>query len=221
MHHTRTSTRIRTGKMLILIAIFLIGVAAFFTGIDWGLPSRDSDQFLFSSHKPWTGAQIMALAGDWDQSAGRGADIAMHLLANRDRPIVLNDTDEKRAEIVRRYRLYSAQPDEMITFRSLSGMKPSQLKLDPRMYQYGGLWIYPVGGMLKLASIFHRVQLRTDLAFYLDHPEAFARFYVVARAYSALWGLLGIAVVFALAREIGGDFLSVPRRLPCSFRCRS
>jgi hypothetical protein len=196
----------RIAQKLILAGIFLLGLVTFFTGINWGLPSRDSDLFLFGSHKPWTGEQIMALAGDWDQSAGRGADIAMHPLVNRDQPILLNNTDEKRAEIVRRYRLYSAQPDEMITFRSLSGMKPGRLKLDPRMYQYGGLWIYPVGGLLKLASMLHLVQIRTDLAFYLDHPEAFARFYLVARTYSALWGLLGIAVVYALARECGGQF---------------
>ncbi len=68
-----------------------------------------------------------------------GADIAKHILTDRDQPIVLNDTDVKRAEIVRRFRLYSEQPDEMITFRALSRMKPSHLDFDPRFYQYGGL----------------------------------------------------------------------------------
>ena len=63
---------------------------------------------------------------------------------------MLNETDSQRAEIVRRYRLYSYQPDEMITFNALRQMKPGAGQLDPKLYQYGGLWVYPVGAMLKV-----------------------------------------------------------------------
>jgi hypothetical protein len=45
------------------------------------------------------------------------------------------------------------------------------------------------------------VTLRADLTYYLDRPEDFGRFYVVARAYSAAWGLLGIWAVFQLVRR--------------------
>jgi hypothetical protein len=120
--------------------------------------------------------------------------------------MVLNDTPAKIAEIVRRFRLYSNQPDEMITFRSLARMKPGRLDLDPRLYQYGGCWIYPIGGLLKLGSMIGLITLKTDLAFYLDHPEQFAQFYLVARGYSAIWGLLGVPVVYALGREWTGSF---------------
>jgi hypothetical protein len=189
----------------ILLLPLLLAAATFFTGITWGLPGRETDPILFGNKKPWTGAQIMQLAGNWDQGDSRGADIAMHPIpGRRSSAIVLNDTDARRAEIVRRYRLYSCQPDEMITFRSLSRMKPGRLDLDPRLYQYGGLWIYPIGGMLKIASLLHLVTLRTDLAFYLDHPDQFARFYIVARAYAAGWGLIGVLVVFAIGREWTG-----------------
>ena len=75
----------RTWQKLILTCIFALAAIAFFTGIDWGLPSRDADAFLFGDHPggAWTGEQIMALAGPWDQSAGRGADIAMRPLLDR------------------------------------------------------------------------------------------------------------------------------------------
>jgi 4-amino-4-deoxy-L-arabinose transferase-like glycosyltransferase len=62
--------------------------------------------------------------------------------------------------------------------------------------------LWPSGPPLKNGK-----PLQTDLAFYLDHPEAFSRFYIVARAYSALWGLLGVAVVYRLGREWTGQFL--------------
>ncbi len=74
--------------------------------------------------------------------------------------------------------------------------------LDPRLYQYGGLWLYPIGILLKVLP----VTVRSDVAWYLDHPEAFGRFYVIARCYSAAWGLLGVAVVFQLVRRICGGW---------------
>src|SRR5208282_2681397 len=115
-----------------------------------------------------------------------------------------------RARILRRYRLYSNQPDEMITFRSLAQMHPGSGDFDPRLYQYGGLWIYPVGGLLKAAGFVGLVTLSNDPTYYLDHPEAFGRFYMVARAYSAAWGLLGVWAIFALVRRFtGSEILAV------------
>src|SRR5439155_2065939 len=131
----------------------------------------------------------------------RGADVDANPILNRTQAVWLNETDSQRAEIVRRYRLFSYQPDEMITFSALRNMRPAQLDLDPRLYQYGGFWIYPVGAMVKAASILHLVQVG-DFEFYLDHPEAFGRIYVVARAWCVMWGLVGVWCVFWLAQRI-------------------
>jgi 4-amino-4-deoxy-L-arabinose transferase-like glycosyltransferase len=49
------------------------------------------------------------------------------------------------------------------------------------------------------------VRLTPDPAYYLDHPEAFGRFYIVARLCSAMWGMLGIVAVFLLVRRICGS----------------
>ncbi len=194
---------------LILPALLLIAAAIFTTGITWGLPSRRVDPFLFGSRTPWTGEQILALTQSADEQwedPSRGADVASGALSGqsqRDRAVCVNSTDAQRAQIVRRYRLFTYQPDEMITLMSLAKMHPGSGDLDPRLYQYGGLWIYAVGALLKAASIARLVQLRSGpsgLAFYLDHPEAFGRFYVVARLYSAAWGLVGVWAVFRIVR---------------------
>jgi len=189
---------------LLLGAVLLTAVVVFTTGVRWGLPTRATDEFLFGSRTPWTGKEILALAPAWND-ATRGADVDANPLVKSRQPIVLNATDADRAEIVRRYRLFSYQPDEMITFRALSGMNPGAGKLDPRLYQYGGLWVYPVGALLKIASIFHVVTLTPDLAFYLDHPEEFGNFYVVARLYSAAWGVIGGWTVYWLGRRATGS----------------
>ena len=136
--------------------------------------------------------------------------MAAHASQDDDRPVVVNRTDAERAQIVRRYRLFTYQPDEMITLMSLGRMHPGRGDLDPRLYQYGGLWIYPVGAMLKAASLAGWVDLRggpEGIAYYLDHPGAFGRFYVVARAYVALWGLVGVWAVFEIVRRVVGGVL--------------
>jgi hypothetical protein len=182
----------------------LVLAGAWFTlGINWGLPSRRADPFLFGpDRQPWTGKQIIDLAGGWSDDLNRGADVDVNPITQRQEPVVLNSTDAQRAEIVRRYRLFSYQPDEMITFRALSQMRPGEGKLDPRLYQYGGLWIYPVGALLKMASVLKVVRVQSDLAYYLDHPEQFGRFYVIARLYSAAWGVVGVWAVYRLVRKV-------------------
>lgn len=189
-------------QRLALAGVLLVSAVFFFVGIDWGLPARSTDAALFGDRTPWTGKQILSLAPAWNDNAARGADVDANPLVDRTKPILLNATDADRAELLRRYRLFSYQPDEMITFRSLSGMSPGQVRLDPKLYQYGGLWIYPVGALLKAASTVGLVTLTSDLAFYLDNPEQFGRFYIVARAYSAAWGLVAVASVFWIVRKL-------------------
>jgi hypothetical protein len=197
MVEVRREWRVLTGLLLFAAVIFL-------SGLNWGLPSRAADPFLFGAHAVWTGREIMdRLPAETGRE--RGADVDENPLLDRSRAVVLNETDAQRAEIVRRYRMFSYQPDEMITFMALSGMNPSKGDLDPRLYQYGGLWIYPVGAMLKVGSAVGLVDVRADKAFYLDHPEKFGRFYVVARLYTALWALVGVAVVFWTARRFSDD----------------
>ncbi|MFT3786151.1 MAG: hypothetical protein QM770_08295 [Tepidisphaeraceae bacterium] len=156
-------------------------------------------------------AQILALLNN-PQSAVRnpqslGADVDATPILDRSKPIVLNDTDEKRAAIVQRYRLMSGQPDEFIQFKALAEMagRSGLQKLDPRLYQYGGLWIYPVGALLKACSTVGLVELKADRAYYLDHPEQFGKFYVVARAYSATWGVIAVLCVYWITKRTTVD----------------
>ena len=192
-------------ERLWLAALLLGSAGLFFTALDWGLPTRDADRYLFGDRTPWTGEQVLALAGGWSDRGDLPSDLDADPLDRSAGPVVLNGTDAERAAIVLRYRLYSYQPDEMHTFRALASMRPGSLDLDPRFYLYGGLWVYPVGGLLKAASLAGWVTLRSDLPYYLDHPEAFGRFYVVARAYSAAWGVAGVWVCYLLGRRLGGS----------------
>lgn len=188
----------RRSRLSALLFVLTAAAISFLMGIQWGLPSRAADPFLFGDRVPWTGETIVSLAPR--ETADRGADVDANPIADRTQTVTLNDTDAKRAEIVRRYRLFSNQPDEMITFKSLAQIKRNGG--DPRLYQYGGLWIYPVGALIKAT-----LNPQASEPYYLDHPELFGRFYVVARAYSAFFGILGAWAVYWIIRRLTGGLL--------------
>lgn len=200
-----------------LVVLLLATLALSLSGIRWGLPSRTADRHLFGNRTPWTGREIMELTGPRPRDPARGADMDAGPLQDRDRVRQVNADDRSRAEIVRRYRLYSHHPDEMVTFMALAAMSPSQGDFDPRVYQYGGLWIYPVGLLLRLASAVGAIRLTPDPAYYLDHPEAFRRFYIVARAWVAAWALAAAWAVRAIALVLcGGDRPAATRAGLCA-----
>ncbi|MCH7994178.1 MAG: glycosyltransferase family 39 protein, partial [Planctomycetes bacterium] len=203
---TDISDSLRTPRSAywILTAILLLFAVVSTVGITWGLPSRRIDHYLFADGAPWSGEKIYRLAHADEKFGGdRGADVdADPIQKNADQPVLLTGTDEDIAKIYLRYRLYTHQPDEMITMMALAGMRPSRLDFDPKLYQYGGLFIYPVGALIRLCGYAGLIDVRGDVVFYLDNPDEFGKFYVVARAYSAMWGLVGVVVVFAIARRL-------------------
>ena len=135
-------------------------------------------------------------------SPTRGADVDADPVARGAGPVNLTATDRGVAAIYLRYRLYTHQPDEMITLRALATMEPEARRFDPKLYQYGGLFIYPVGVLLRLCGAAGFIDVRSDIVYYLDHPEEFAKFYIVARAYAAAWGAIGLLVVYAIANRL-------------------
>ena len=195
----------------VVAGVMAVAAVAFLLGISWGLPTSAVNEYLFGSEPVWSGEQIYFLSGGMGMGKSLGADVDLNPIAETNQPVLLNGSDQQRAEIVRRYRLYSYQPDEMITLRALAQMRPGEGMWDPRLYQYGGLWIYPVGAMLKIAQIVHFIPAppadTTPLVYYLQNPNAFGRFYIVMRLYAALWGVLGAWAIFWIARRLTKDLL--------------
>lgn len=179
----------------------------FLAGVNWGLPSSSVEKYLFPDGQALSGAQILQFGGDWQADAIANSYSEIDPLPASSSPVLLNADAQGQARIARRYLLYSSHPDEMNNFRALASMSPSQLDFDPKLYHYGGLWIYPIGVALRAADALKLVTLTTDLAFYYDHPEAFARFYVVARLISASWALLGVWAVFAITARIASGLV--------------
>lgn len=154
----RASRRRRRHGLSVWLAVVL-WAAVMAPLLGWGLPSRAQDELLFGGQAAWPAERDDA-ADTLHQRRQRqaGADTDLNPIANRDRITHLTPDEPARAEILRRYRLFSRQPDEMITFMALQRMQPPRLELDPKsghrvlrfdldpkLYQYGGGYIYLVG----------------------------------------------------------------------------
>ncbi len=191
--------------MLVVSALY---VFLAISGLDWGLPTARWDPLLFGDDPPWDGARLYELAGAGWTAPDRGADVDADPQGDAAGGL-LTDAPESVAAIYLRYRLYTFQPDEMIVMRALGSMRPGQVDFDPKLYQYGGAFLYPIGALLKAGDVLGLLDVRSDVAFYLDHPDAFGRFYLVSRGYAAAWGLLGVWVVFWIASRLAGHSAGV------------
>ena len=171
----------------------------------WGLPDRSRDALLFGGAPAWPAERFAAGgAASALQTRAAGADTDSNPRAATTQPVILTESDAARAEILMRYRLYARQPDEMITFRALARMHPRERDFDPQLYQYGGGYVYAVGAALAAGAALHLVHLTGDINYYLNTPEAFGRFYLVARALSLLGGALLLVAVFRLGARAAG-----------------
>ncbi len=186
------------------IAIVL-WLAAMTPLLPWGLPTSRYDPTLFGGAPAWPAERYDA--GRALQARRRrlgGADTDLNPLAPNHGIVDLTADDARRGEILLRYRLYTRQPDEMITFQALSRMNPRAGDLDPHLYQYGGGFIYLVGAAVELSHLLGLTRLSSDPAPYLANPELFARFYLAARLVTLLFGALLLVAAMRLARRAGG-----------------
>ncbi len=192
-------------RRLTTVVVLLMWAALMATLLPWGLPTSGYDPLLFGGDSPWPARRYHAAeALEARRSRLGGADTDLDPLSAGDRIVELTAGEADRAAILLRYRLYSRQPDEMITFQALSRMNPRQGDFDPRLYQYGGGWIYVVAAGLGAAHVLGAVQLSSDLASYLESPEAFARFYLVARLVVLVFGAFALLAVKRLGERAGG-----------------
>lgn len=181
-----------------------VWAAAMIPLCSWGLPSRANDDLLFGGVSAWDAARFDADAAIRElRERQAGADTDADPIAERTSLLDLTPDDAARAAILLRYRLYSHQPDEMITFRALQRMKPREGDFDPKLYQYGGAYIYGVGGAIGAASLVGAARLTRDINHYLDHPADFGRFYFIARLVSVAFGAIGLVACFRIAARTG------------------
>lgn len=104
----------------------------------------------------------------------------------------------------RSFLLQSTHPDEKKSFIVLSRMRPWRLQFQPLYAQYGGGFIYPLGGFLATGAAVGAARLTPALEHYLERPEDMRRLYALGRLFMAFTHLALLVLAWKLGRELGG-----------------
>lgn len=182
------------------IVLGMAAVFVAFTGLDWGLPSRERvSLFLGANAGEAVEAVSRSLAVDRERKKGRAGPYPIPLQGWATAVQEITADPDELIRVYRRYFLFSHHPDEILTLMAISSMNPQVLDFDPKFYAYGGLFIYPIAASLKVASLTGLVTLTDDPEHYLRHPEEFGRFFLLGRLWVAILFLFSVWAVFRTA----------------------
>ncbi len=176
----------------ILAALYVFALAVNLPGITWGLPAQGDP--LLPPHT--TDAVAAGTDRSWAAIQEAGRDL------NFGPPDP--DQTETLAKALRRFRLYTADPDEVVAMMAVARLNPLAGRWDPGFSQYGGFFLYTLGATFKLTSALGLVTLRADPSFYVAHPDAMGRMFLVGRVLVVVVSALAIPLVWLLARHLYG-----------------
>lgn len=121
-----------------------------------------------------------------------------------DRPFVVDRervAPENLDKWMLRFKLYSVDADEMMMIMALARIHPSKERFDPHLYQYGGAWLYPIGGWFALLSKVGILKLGS-LNTMLNRPERMNDVYRFGRLFVTVAVAVAGIFLFAAIREM-------------------
>jgi hypothetical protein len=105
-------------------------------------------------------------------------------------------------------RYYSYHPDEVVLLAAIDRIQFSELRLSPKFFNYGSLYLYLCRAAIDLAAAAGWAHLPP--AHPTEHPMAlwvgdFARLHLIGRLVAALLGSLTAVVTYGLGRRLFGE----------------
>jgi hypothetical protein len=186
------------------VAILAVIALAVFMGIGWGLPSKQRMDLLLAAGGP-TPRQVQLLdslhilhaLGQMPPDSvprRRGFDGTM----DSEIPLALTGTEKLYA--LREHILASSAVDEERTLIGLGRINPKKLDFNPKVYSYGGSYLYPVGFLYFLMKSAGLLHVSHNFAYYMQNPTQIARMYVAGR----LLNLMALIATLILLALLGG-----------------
>lgn len=99
----------------------------------------------------------------------------------------------------------SYHPDEQNVTYSLRNMNPGKLDFNPRFYGNPTFYTYQVGALAFAGSSAGALPGDLSRDYWLSHPEAVGRFYLLGRGLSFVYALLSVWLVYLVARRVSGS----------------
>lgn len=180
-----------------LVGLYLFAVAVNLVGIGWGLPGQDRGLLPPPPH------------GDLAQEVDRSWHVIRDPARNLSLGAPAPDEAETPAKVLRRFYLFTADADEVVAMMAIARLNPLAGRWDPGIAHYGGSFLYTLGASFKLASVARIITVRGDPSFYLSHPAAMGRIYLLGRLLVVAIGALAIPLIWILARPLYGPRIAL------------
>jgi len=199
-------------NLFYIFSIILVCGFFHFAGIRWGVPDRERINLVFGNEERMK--QVMPLMREsYDELKEFQVynDVRYPGWYNTQEEMKLLFDGKKISvpkEIMnscRSYLLRSYGADEQAALVSLSKMDPKKLDFNPRLFGYGGMYLYPLGLAVELSSLLGINKVTSDSGFYLLNPEKMGRLFILGRIYGAFFAVMAVLVFYFICLKVYKD----------------
>lgn len=166
---------------LLLILILILSFVLNFLGLWWGLPSVERKLLYFDND---------------DEIKQSLVDVTPDSVAKS------MTTERKKLKGSRFNPIRSYHPDESNFIKAISNMEPRKLDFNPRYLYYGALYIYFFAFAVCIGFFTGFIELTRDISLYFIYPNEIAKFYLIGRFISVVFGTLTVYVTYLIARKL-------------------
>ena len=199
MNHTR----------IYLVVILLVGFLLSALGIRWGAPDENKIRLVFGNREVLSAFVPEMVKGREEirEMIFFGAD--KYATGYNERQAVTVEMKSGKMTVtkstfnaMRTFLLRTYYPDEHMMLIALSNMSIRKMDFNPRIYSYGGAYIYPTGLWLGVCAFFRCVKPVGNVAYYLNNPTEMGRIYAAGR----MLGVFATLAIMVLLYLIGKNF---------------
>ncbi|HOJ30683.1 MAG TPA: glycosyltransferase family 39 protein [bacterium] len=192
-------------KILSIAIIFLVGIFSHTKGINWGVSDNERISLVFGDH-----TTLENLINPMLQTHQDIREMQIYYGApyppdyNPDEKISVGIKGKKKSisrefiNSMRSYLIRSYGADEQAVLASLSKINPSHLDFNPHFFEYGGIYLYPLGAFLKLCSMAGLINVNSNMSFYFKNPGEMGRIYTLSRIFGVLSFIFATIIFYLL-----------------------
>ena len=201
-----------------IILLFLISTSVCLNlrEIKWGIPSKERTELVFPEQlRNESFYRLMKQTREEIYKFSDGSPVGyIRDLSSSLTPVLksigvqenenvhFNGEEKILANFIRPYLLRSNHTDEQMTIASLAGMHPKSFDFNPRIFHYGGVYIYGLGAWLGLSHILGLIKISPDLSFYLQHPDEMGKIFTAGRVINIIFSVFTMIILFTISKKI-------------------
>ena len=188
------------------IIILIITFSILVIGYNWGLPTNKRMDLLFKNEVSFneklqdilkTRKKIITIKND---------QLCVDDYMNYVRSLSSQDAINRA---IYQFLLTPYAGDDMFILKAIKNMNPNKFEFDPKMYLYGGGFVYSSAVFLKLASLVGYINLVPNEEYYMRNINEIGKIFTVLRLMMVLIATIGIFMAYCLVSKLFGNNIAL------------